>query len=277
MRFRKLAVCMLIGMIAFCFTGASAYAAEGTTESQNQEEVTAAVANQETDPAKQNAAVLSAVEEGVSIDTETLAADQNEEEAVIEDAEDAESPEDTADMETAEAAENTEDIEAEDTADIEDEDTEDAEASQNTEKEDTAKTTVKKAEAKYSEADLRLLSALIFCEAQGESYNGKLAVAIVVMNRTRSRLYPDTVKGVIYQKHQFSPASSGKLKRALAEYDAGRFTSTAEKECIKAAKAALSGVTEIKVNGKAKDFSSYLYFSGTLKGYTFKLGHHKFK
>jgi len=135
----------------------------------------------------------------------------------------------------------------------------------------------KKAKVTYSKADLRLLSALIYCEANGESYNGKLAVGIVVMNRKRASAFPDTIKGVIYQKYQFGPASNGALSKALKRYDQGKFTSASEKECIKAAKAALSGTTTITVKGTKKSFSKFLYFSGKLKGKTFSLGNHEFK
>lgn len=130
---------------------------------------------------------------------------------------------------------------------------------------------------KYSKAELRLLSALIYCEAQGESYNGKLAVGIVVMNRVRSERYPNTLKGVIYQKYQFSPVRNGTLKKALSEYDKGKFTSAAEKECIKAAKGALNGTKSITVKGKEKSFNKFLSFSGRLRGNTLQLENHQFK
>ena len=97
------------------------------------------------------------------------------------------------------------------------------------------------------------------------------------MNRVRSNRYPDTIKNVIYQKYQFSPAHNGTLKKALAEYDKGNFTSSAEKECIKSAKAALNGTKSIAVSGNKKSFSKYLSFSGRLKGSTYKLGNHQFK
>lgn len=129
----------------------------------------------------------------------------------------------------------------------------------------------------YTSADLRLLSAIVHCEAQSESYNGKLAVAIVIMNRKRSNRYPSTLKGVIYQRWQFSPVSNGTLRRTLSEYDRGRFNSSSERESIKAAKAALNGVRSIKVNGKPKNFNKYLSFSGRLPGYTLRLGNHRFK
>lgn len=63
---------------------------------------------------------------------------------------------------------------------------------------------------------LRLLAALIYCEARGEPYEGMLAVGSVVMNRVRSRGYPDSVYDVIFASGQFTPAQSGALQRAYA-------------------------------------------------------------
>jgi len=132
-------------------------------------------------------------------------------------------------------------------------------------------------EGTVSKYELRLLSSLIYCEASSESYQGKLAVGIVVMNRKRSSLFPDTVKDVVYEKYQFSPVTNGTLKRALSEYDAGKFTSTTENACIKAAKAALQGTKSITVKDSMKSFNKYLYFSGQLRNYTYQVGNHRFK
>jgi len=132
-------------------------------------------------------------------------------------------------------------------------------------------------EGTVSKYELRLLSSLIYCEAGGESYKGKLAVGIVVMNRKRSSLFPDTVKSVVYEKHQFGPVTNGSLKRALSEYDNGHFTSTAEKYCIKAAKAALLGAKSITVNNRYKSLSKYLFFCVGLRNYTYQLGNHRFR
>ncbi len=265
MRFRKLAACMLIAITAFCFTGASAHAAEGTPENQDQQDVTAEILTEQD--------VVTSLAEDGSTDgnTEVPAA---EDAAVTENQQEALTEVEEASDQAAEvsADEETEDSEEEAEAAEKAKDTEKAKKTEKAEKE-----TVKKAAAKYTKSELRLLSALVFCEAQGESYNGKLAVAIVVMNRVRSSRYPDTVKNVIYQRYQFSPARNGSLKKALAEYDAGRFTSAAEKDCIEAAKAALSGQTDITVGSKTVDFSKYLSFSGSMRGYTYKLGNHKFK
>lgn len=83
-----------------------------------------------------------------------------------------------------------------------------------------------------------LLAALIQCEAGGESYEGKVAVGAVVMNRVRSSAYPDTIHGVIYASGQFTPAMSGKLNKV---YESGKISQS----CIDAANEALSGVSNV--------------------------------
>ena len=88
------------------------------------------------------------------------------------------------------------------------------------------------------EGDRELLAQLIYCEAGGEPYAGKLAVGSVVINRVLSSVYPDTVVGVIYQNKQFSPVGSGRLALALAE---GRATPA----CYQAADEAMSGATNV--------------------------------
>ncbi len=55
-----------------------------------------------------------------------------------------------------------------------------------------------------SEADFDLLVRLIAAEAGGEPYDGQVAVAAVVLNRMRSYKFPGSVRGVVYQKNQFS-------------------------------------------------------------------------
>ena len=93
-------------------------------------------------------------------------------------------------------------------------------------------------EVTFADGDRYLLANLIYCEAGGEPYEGKLAVGSVVINRVLSSVYPDTVVGVIYQNKQFSPVASGRLALALAE---GRATDS----CYQAADQAMSGVTNV--------------------------------
>lgn len=55
-------------------------------------------------------------------------------------------------------------------------------------------------EVKWTEEDLLCLSKTIHYEARGESYKGKLAVAHVVLNRTKHEKFPSTVCGVVKQR-----------------------------------------------------------------------------
>ena len=93
-------------------------------------------------------------------------------------------------------------------------------------------------EVNFTDGDRYLLANLIYCEAGGEPYEGKLAVASVVINRVLSTKFPDTVVGVIYQNRQFTPVGSGRLDLALA-------ANKATDQCYRAADEAMSGVTNV--------------------------------
>lgn len=56
---------------------------------------------------------------------------------------------------------------------------------------------------------LLCLATTIFLEARGESYDGKLAVGQVIMNRTENEKFPDTVCEVVYENNQFAPSQPG--------------------------------------------------------------------
>ena len=137
---------------------------------------------------------------------------------------------------------------------------------------------VKAQKASYTAEELRLMASIIWCEARGESNPGKLAVGIVVMNRKKSSSFPNTIRGVIYQKNQFSPTRNGMMSSALSQYKAGKFEKTEEgRECIAAAKKALSGEKKISYKGGTKNLSGYYFFSRYISGARFKLGGHMFK
>lgn len=93
-------------------------------------------------------------------------------------------------------------------------------------------------EVTFDDGDRYLLANLIYCEAGGEPYDGKVAVGAVVINRMLSSRFPDTVVGVIYQSGQFSPVASGRLQLALA-------ANKATESCYRAADEAMSGVTNV--------------------------------
>lgn len=65
----------------------------------------------------------------------------------------------------------------------------------------------------YDEETLYWLSRIIYSESGNQSMSGKIAVGNVVMNRLKSPLFPNTIKGVLFQKNQFSPAMSGSIYR----------------------------------------------------------------
>lgn len=97
-------------------------------------------------------------------------------------------------------------------------------------------------DVEFSEEDVTMLANLIYCEARGESYDGKLAVASVVINRVLSSKFPNTMAGVIYQKNQFAPVTSTRnsFVEALA-YDKAANSSG----CYEAAREAMSGITNV--------------------------------
>ncbi|WP_453996389.1 cell wall hydrolase [Bacillus nitroreducens] len=84
-----------------------------------------------------------------------------------------------------------------------------------------------------SDADLDLLARIVRAEAQAEPFEGKVAVAAVVLNRVESSKFPDTIRGVIYQRGQFQPVRNGQINKP------------ADEESIKAVRAALTEMRDI--------------------------------
>jgi N-acetylmuramoyl-L-alanine amidase len=69
----------------------------------------------------------------------------------------------------------------------------------------------------YTKHELDLLARLVRAEAQTEPFEGKIAVACVVLNRVESSLFPDTIKEVIYEPGQFQPISNGEIHEPADE------------------------------------------------------------
>lgn len=107
--------------------------------------------------------------------------------------------------------------------------------------------------------ELRLLGALIYCEAGNQPYEGMLAVGAVVMNRVKSGAYPNTIHSVIYASGQFTPAMTGKVAKA--------YEGNVPELCLQAAQAAINGETTV---GDATHFRR----AGKREGYV--LGDHVF-
>jgi N-acetylmuramoyl-L-alanine amidase len=81
-----------------------------------------------------------------------------------------------------------------------------------------------KIEVKVSETDRYWLAKVIEAEAGTESLKGKIAVGAVVLNRVEDSWFPDTIRGVIFQRYrgvyQFSPVGDGRIYKIEPSKDA---------------------------------------------------------
>lgn len=103
-----------------------------------------------------------------------------------------------------------------------------------------------------------LLAALIFCEAGNQPYKGQVAVGAVVLNRIKSKTYPDSMKEVIYQRGQFGPAGSGWLNRVLQNKS---YTKTAWKAAADALKGKdpINGCLYFNQGGSGKKIGDHYF------------------
>ncbi|WP_405318854.1 cell wall hydrolase [Frisingicoccus sp.] len=90
-----------------------------------------------------------------------------------------------------------------------------------------------------------LLACMVYVESGGESYEGQLAVANVILNRVRDPRFGNTVADVVYAAGQFPGAHNGALANVLANGPSA--------SCMQAAREALAGVNNI---------GDYYYFNG---------------
>lgn len=76
----------------------------------------------------------------------------------------------------------------------------------------------------YTEEDLYVMSHVIMGEAEGESWEEKIGVGSVVLNRVKDERFPNTIKDVVFQEGQYA-----------CTWD-GNYDKTPNKESVKAAK-----------------------------------------
>ena len=123
---------------------------------------------------------------------------------------------------------------------------------------------------KYTEAELRLMSGIIYCEAGSMGESARIAVANVIINRANSKTdwgHVNTIKEVIYDQKwgvQFSPikGSPSSLDQAMDLYDhiedyKGTWQYDQMQNSIAAAKKAFSGEKVIP--------DSFMYFNGSIE------------
>lgn len=77
---------------------------------------------------------------------------------------------------------------------------------------------------------LELLARVIAAEAEGEPFEGQVAVGAVILNRVNHPGFPNTLSGVIYQPHAFESVTNGLIWRR-----------TPSQEAYSAARSALNG------------------------------------
>lgn len=86
--------------------------------------------------------------------------------------------------------------------------------------------------------EVRMMAAMIQCEAGNQEFEGQVAVGAVIMNRVKSTGYPNTIQEVIMQPYQFGPSDSQLFADLLAN-------DTIKDTCREAAKQAFSGVDNV--------------------------------
>ena len=70
-----------------------------------------------------------------------------------------------------------------------------------------------------SQEEIELIALVTMGEAEGESEQGKRLVISTILNRVDHEKFPNSVKEVIYQPHQFTCMSDGRIKRCYVRDD----------------------------------------------------------
>lgn len=118
--------------------------------------------------------------------------------------------------------------------------------------------TVQTSAYSVSEEDAYLLACTVCAEAGYESYEGKLAVANIILNRLNGGAYGSTIYDVVYAKGQFSVVTNGALNRVI--------NNGPNAESLQAAKDALAGKNNVPrytsfCSLKSANYDSYSEYS----------------
>lgn len=62
-----------------------------------------------------------------------------------------------------------------------------------------------------TQSDIYLMSQVVYAESKGEPYEGKVAVASVILNRALNNGFPNTIQGVVFQPKAFSCVVNGNI------------------------------------------------------------------
>ena len=108
--------------------------------------------------------------------------------------------------------------------------------------------------------DCRVMAHAGYYEAQNQSDEGVVAVMHVIKNRVAHKAWPSTVKGVVYQKNQFSYLWDGSTKKAMKKEQHKRMAVLAHN--------VLSGVVESPVADSVFYHTRYIKKPGWSKRVT---------
>lgn len=120
--------------------------------------------------------------------------------------------------------------------------------------------------SRFTPKEIDLLERLVHAEAGGEPFLGKVAVANVVLNRVKSKKFPNTISEVIYAKNQFSPIWDGRIKNKPSDE-----SKLAVKSAIEGQKAVPDGIAFFYEPSSAQ--TNWIARNKTFYG---KIGKHKF-
>lgn len=129
----------------------------------------------------------------------------------------------------------------------------------------------------YTSKELKMMSAIIFCEAGNQSKAGKTAVGIVVMNRKKIRCFSKLDHGCSQTARTVYSGRTGKWQKEMKKYSQGKYKSGARAKCVQAAKIALEGEKCVTYKGKEIKMSKYHFFSQRLSHAKLRIGGHDFK
>lgn len=87
------------------------------------------------------------------------------------------------------------------------------------EKKNKSKSKKDEKKIKLNSVDKYLLAKIAMAEAEGESTDGKALVMLVVLNRVKSKDFPNDVNDVIFQNNQFSPIKNGRYDKVEPNTD----------------------------------------------------------
>lgn len=126
--------------------------------------------------------------------------------------------------------------------------------------------------------EMDCLAKNIYYESASESFEGKMAVAQVTINRTNSGKYPDTICGVVYQKDKFKGKTVCQFSWTCNKITAPRDNYLWQESQYVARKALTEPIAHVKLSQMKAMFyhASYIDPKWNKKGIVMKIGNHIF-